>query len=133
MKMNNMWFLYPLGLLLERTDMIQPRRCYSRIIKCRSSGALRRAWSDRLGGWVRKDFMKAVVTSELSLERLHGSLGRLRVGRVFSVKGTMQAKAQRKLGPEEEPQIMQQGWYMSIFLGVRAQCLESSLDTLSVE
>ena len=55
-------------------------------------GTARPTWS---GGGIRKFFTEAVVTFELSLERLCCSLDRSGVGRVPWVQGTAQAKAQR--------------------------------------
>ena len=58
-------------------------------------GALRRAWPDQpgVGVEVRKFCMEAVVTCELSLERL--LFIRSGVGMVFLVQGPAKAKAQR--------------------------------------
>lgn len=58
-------------------------------------GTLRRARPDQpgVGAEVRKLFMEAVVTCELSLERL--LFIRSGVGKVFWVQGPAQAKAQR--------------------------------------
>lgn len=64
------------------------------------------------GVGLREDFMEVMVTFELNLKRLCGSLGSSQVGRVFWVAECSRwAKAQRKKEARAsgQPQAMQQG------------------------